>query len=121
MMAPTGPARPRAGRAEVTGCEDLVRRCRLCTSSGGHTNRPATCCCRPCPCRRRGAGSKNQDHGIHHSRSRRWTRYGVVKHLHQGLPLLRAQYDGTTKAGAYMTEADGKAKGAHADAGKPCS
>ena len=31
------------------------------------------------------------------------------------------KYYGTTKAGAYMTEADAKAKGAHADAGKPCS
>ena len=30
------------------------------------------------------------------------------------------KYYGTTKAGAYMTEADAKAKGAHADAGKPC-
>jgi hypothetical protein len=28
---------------------------------------------------------------------------------------------GTTKAGAYMTEAEAKAKGAHADHGKPCS
>jgi hypothetical protein len=31
------------------------------------------------------------------------------------------KYYGTTKAGAYMTEAEAKAKGAHADAGKPCS
>ena len=31
------------------------------------------------------------------------------------------KYYGTTKAGAYMTEADAKAKGAHADVGKPCS
>jgi hypothetical protein len=31
------------------------------------------------------------------------------------------KYYGTTKAGAYMTEAQAKAKGAHADAGKPCS
>jgi hypothetical protein len=31
------------------------------------------------------------------------------------------KYYGTTKAGAYMTEADAKAKGAHADGGKPCS
>lgn len=31
------------------------------------------------------------------------------------------KYYGTTKAGAYMTEADAKAKGAHPDAGKPCS
>jgi hypothetical protein len=31
------------------------------------------------------------------------------------------KYYGTTKAGAYMSEADDKAKGAHADAGKPCS
>jgi hypothetical protein len=31
------------------------------------------------------------------------------------------KYYGTTKAGAYMTEAAAKAKGAHADAGKPCS
>ena len=31
------------------------------------------------------------------------------------------KYYGTTKAGAYMTESAAKAKGAHADAGKPCS
>ena len=31
------------------------------------------------------------------------------------------KYYGTTKAGAYMSEADAKAKGARADAGKPCS
>jgi hypothetical protein len=31
------------------------------------------------------------------------------------------KYYGTTKAGAYMTEADAKAKGARPDAGKPCS
>lgn len=31
------------------------------------------------------------------------------------------KYYGTTMAGAYMSEADAKAKGAHADAGKPCS
>ena len=31
------------------------------------------------------------------------------------------KYYGTTKAGAYMSESDAKAKGAHADAGKPCS
>src|ERR1700726_3197483 len=30
------------------------------------------------------------------------------------------KYYGTTKAGAYMTEAAAKAQGAHADAGKPC-
>jgi hypothetical protein len=31
------------------------------------------------------------------------------------------KYYGTTKAGAYMTEAEAKAKGGHPDAGKPCS
>jgi hypothetical protein len=31
------------------------------------------------------------------------------------------KYYGTTKAGAYMTEAAAKAKGAHPDTGKPCS
>jgi hypothetical protein len=31
------------------------------------------------------------------------------------------KYYGTTKAGAYMTEAAAKAKGGHPDAGKPCS
>jgi hypothetical protein len=30
------------------------------------------------------------------------------------------KYYGTTKAGAYMTETEAKAKGAHADHGKPC-
>ena len=32
-----------------------------------------------------------------------------------------SRYYGTTKAGAYMSESDAKAKGAHADAGKGCS
>jgi hypothetical protein len=31
----------------------------------------------------------------------------------------RTKYYGTTKAGAYMSEAEARAKGAHADAGKP--
>jgi hypothetical protein len=31
------------------------------------------------------------------------------------------KYYGTTKAGAYMSEADAKGKGGKADAGKPCS
>jgi hypothetical protein len=30
------------------------------------------------------------------------------------------KYYGTTKAGAYMTEAEAKAKGARPDRGKPC-
>jgi hypothetical protein len=30
-------------------------------------------------------------------------------------------YYGKTKAGAYMTEDQAKAKGAHANGGKPCS
>ena len=34
---------------------------------------------------------------------------------------LGSQYYGKTKAGSYMSEADAKAKGAHADHNKPCS
>ena len=54
----------------------------------------SSCRGRTCSCSRHDAGAKNQDRlnqdnrRNRHPGSRRRTRYGVVKHLHQGLPLL---------------------------------